>query len=169
MSSIMRARNGLTGRSEVSEVIGLSPELKVAGPSMLGIGCPDRHALPRVNLVKYAEHAASSPPARAVSFFRATWSFPRVPGKLPSPSDLPTFVIVRCQPWFVEFTTYALASCLRASSYVRSQWTKQQPLCPMMDDRRPESFWVLLHRAGDGLARQGCQPERMASCASDHL
>jgi hypothetical protein len=25
---------------------GLSPELKVAGPSMLGIGFPDRHALP---------------------------------------------------------------------------------------------------------------------------
>jgi hypothetical protein len=25
-------------------------------------------------------------------------SLPRVPGKVPSPSDLPTFVIVRCQP-----------------------------------------------------------------------
>ena len=44
----MRARNGLTGRGEVSEVIGLSPELKVAGPSMLGIGCPYRHALPHI-------------------------------------------------------------------------------------------------------------------------
>src|SRR5271169_5487359 len=43
----MRARSGLTGRGEISEVIGgpLS-SLKVAGPSMLGIGCPDRHALP---------------------------------------------------------------------------------------------------------------------------
>jgi hypothetical protein len=49
MSSIMRARNGLTGRSDVSKVIGLSPELKVAGPSMLGIGRPDRHVLPRVS------------------------------------------------------------------------------------------------------------------------
>ena len=53
MSSIMRARSGLMGRGEVSEVIGgSSPELKVAGPSMLGIGCPDRHALPRITLSK---------------------------------------------------------------------------------------------------------------------
>jgi integrase/recombinase XerD len=36
-----------TGRCERSEVIGGSSlELKVAGPSMLGIGCPGRHALP---------------------------------------------------------------------------------------------------------------------------
>jgi hypothetical protein len=28
---------------------------------------------------------------------------------------LPTFFLVRWQPWFVEFTTYALASRLRAS------------------------------------------------------
>src|SRR5208282_1120616 len=41
MSSIMRARRALTGRSEGREVIGGSSlELKVAGPSMLGIGCP---------------------------------------------------------------------------------------------------------------------------------
>jgi hypothetical protein len=40
----MRARRALTGRSEGREVIGGSSlELKVAGPSMLGIGCPDRH------------------------------------------------------------------------------------------------------------------------------
>src|SRR5690348_17119799 len=26
-------------------------------------------------------------------------------------------------------------------SYVRSQWTKQQPVCPMINDRRPEVFW----------------------------
>src|SRR3954471_21652347 len=46
MSSIMRARSGLTRRSERWEGIGGSSlELKVAGPSMLGIGCPDRHAL----------------------------------------------------------------------------------------------------------------------------
>src|SRR4029077_10952992 len=67
MSSIMRARNGLTGRSEVSEVIGLSPELKVAGPSMLGIGCPDRHALPRVNLVEICR-ARRVLPSRASGF-----------------------------------------------------------------------------------------------------
>src|SRR6516162_9511079 len=47
MSSIMRARSALTGRAEGWEVIGGSSlELKVAGPSMLGIGCPGRHALP---------------------------------------------------------------------------------------------------------------------------
>src|SRR4051812_47140536 len=46
MSSIMRWRSALPGRCEGSEVIGGSSlELKVAGPSMLGIGCPDRHAL----------------------------------------------------------------------------------------------------------------------------
>src|SRR6266436_1476049 len=47
MSSIMRARSALTGWWDGWEVIGGSSlELKVAGPSMLGIGCPDRHALP---------------------------------------------------------------------------------------------------------------------------
>src|SRR6516164_4240617 len=30
----------------------LSPELKVAGPSMLGTGCPDRHAPPHVTSPK---------------------------------------------------------------------------------------------------------------------
>src|SRR6516164_1037235 len=46
MSSIMRARSALTGRGEGWEVIGGSSlELKVAAPSMLGIGCPGRHAL----------------------------------------------------------------------------------------------------------------------------
>src|SRR6266567_6824825 len=49
MSSIMRARSGLTGRCEGSEVIrGSFLEPKVAGPSMLGIGRPDRHALPPI-------------------------------------------------------------------------------------------------------------------------
>jgi hypothetical protein len=38
MSSIMRARSALTGRSEGWEVIGDPLELKVAGPSMLGVG-----------------------------------------------------------------------------------------------------------------------------------
>ena len=35
----------------------------------------------------------------------ATLSFPRVPAKVPSPSDLPTFAIVRVNRWFAEFTT----------------------------------------------------------------
>src|SRR6516225_11241801 len=69
MSSIMRARNGLTGRSEVSEVIGLAPELKVAGPSMLGIRCPDRHALPRITSPKTRRPRRALPPARAGSFY----------------------------------------------------------------------------------------------------
>src|SRR5262249_21823163 len=69
MSSIIRARNGLTGRSEVSEVIGLSPELKVAGPSMLGIGCPDRHALLRFTSTKMRRPRHALPPARAGSFY----------------------------------------------------------------------------------------------------
>jgi hypothetical protein len=68
MSSIMRARNGLTGRSELSEVIGLSPELKVAGPSMLGIRCPDCHALPRITSSKMRRPRRPLPPARAGSF-----------------------------------------------------------------------------------------------------
>jgi hypothetical protein len=46
MSSIMRARSALTGRSEGWEVIGGSSlKPKVVGPSMLGIGCPGGHAL----------------------------------------------------------------------------------------------------------------------------
>jgi deazaflavin-dependent oxidoreductase (nitroreductase family) len=44
-----------------------------------------------------------------------TLSVPRAPAKLPSPFDLPTFIIVHCQSWFVEFTTDALASRLMAS------------------------------------------------------
>src|SRR6516162_4835421 len=71
MSSIMRARNGLTGRWEGPEVIGGSfLELKVAEPSMLGIGCPDRHALPRITPKKCTDRKQRSPPARAGSFNR---------------------------------------------------------------------------------------------------
>jgi hypothetical protein len=62
ISSIMRARSALTGRWEGPEVIGGSfLELKVAGPSMLGIGCPDRHALPRINLVENAPTTTRAP------------------------------------------------------------------------------------------------------------
>src|SRR6516164_82127 len=69
MSSIMRARSGLMGRGAVSEVIGgSSPELKVAGPSMLGIGCPDRHALPHITFSKMRRLRRVLPPARAGSF-----------------------------------------------------------------------------------------------------
>src|SRR6516164_7912755 len=72
MSSIMRARNGLTGRWEGPEVIGGSfLELKVAEPSMLGIGCPDRHALPRITPKKCTDRKQRSPPARAGSFIGA--------------------------------------------------------------------------------------------------
>jgi hypothetical protein len=59
------ARSALTGRSEEWEVIEASSlKPKVAGPSMLGIGSPDRHVLP----LTPAENAwtathASSPPA----------------------------------------------------------------------------------------------------------
>jgi hypothetical protein len=60
---------------------------------------------------------SSNAPGRTgrMTVIGATLSFPRVPTKVPSPSDLPTFVIVHCQLWFVEFTTDVLASRLRAS------------------------------------------------------
>src|SRR5438876_5978296 len=71
MSSIMRARNALTGRGEEAEVIGgVLVELKVAGPSMLGIGCPDRHPLPLIHSPPPPKmHSPRRrPPARAGSF-----------------------------------------------------------------------------------------------------
>src|SRR5262245_2594264 len=71
MSSIMRARSALTGRWEAWEVIGgSSPKPKVAGPSMLGIGCPDRHALPitHTSAAKTDLTVTRRPPARAGSF-----------------------------------------------------------------------------------------------------
>jgi len=64
----MRARNGLTGRWEGPEVIGGSFfELKVAGPSMLGIGRPDRHALPHATSLKFALTVTRAP-SRASGF-----------------------------------------------------------------------------------------------------
>src|SRR5437016_10130362 len=71
MSSIMRARNALTGRGEEAEVIGGVPiELKVAGPSMLGSGCPDRHPLPLIHSPPAPKmpRPRRCPPARAGSF-----------------------------------------------------------------------------------------------------
>src|SRR6516165_10146281 len=47
---------------------GLSRELKVAGPSMLGIGCPDRHALPHITPPKTRRPRYALPPTRARSF-----------------------------------------------------------------------------------------------------
>src|SRR6266481_1140701 len=71
MSSIMRARNALTGRGEEAEVIGgVLFELKGAGPSMLGIGCPDRHPLPLIHSppLPKMHPPRRRPPARAGSF-----------------------------------------------------------------------------------------------------
>src|SRR5208282_1474367 len=71
----MRARSGLIGRWEGPEVIrGSFLELKVAGPSMLGIRHPDRHALPRITLSKTHQPCRALPPARAGSFFGAQGS-----------------------------------------------------------------------------------------------
>src|SRR5271155_1750422 len=70
MSSIIRARSGLMGWWEASEVSrGSSLELKVAGPSMLGIGCPDRHALPLATSPTRRQRFTHPPPAGAGSFF----------------------------------------------------------------------------------------------------
>src|SRR5438132_9019785 len=77
MSSIMRSRSALPGRCEGSEVIaGSSLELKVAGPSMLGIGCPDRHALPLTPRRKSTHRAAY--PSRESGFVLG-W-IPALPG-----------------------------------------------------------------------------------------
>ena len=66
------------GRWERLEVIGGSSlELKVAGPSMLGIGCPDRHAL-RFTASPTTHRPRRIPPARAGSFFGATLAVRRV-------------------------------------------------------------------------------------------
>src|SRR5712691_5140452 len=78
MSSIMRARNALTGRGEEAEVIGgVLFELKVAGPSMLGIGCPDRHPLPLIHSPPPPKlhPPRRRPPARAGSFFAPNRTF----------------------------------------------------------------------------------------------
>src|SRR5271163_1410242 len=69
MSSIIRARSGLMGWWEASEVIrGASLELKVAGPSMLGIRRPDRHALPLATSPTRRQRFTHPPPAGAGSF-----------------------------------------------------------------------------------------------------
>jgi hypothetical protein len=50
---------------------------------MLGIGCPDRHALPRITPIKCADRELRSPPARAGSFFGASRPLRCVPGEGP--------------------------------------------------------------------------------------
>src|SRR5947199_3895573 len=79
MSSIMRARSGLAGRCTGWEVIrGSSLELKVAGPSMLGTGCPDRHGFlfKRSSLLPTTHDRDACPPARAGSFLGAYQPIP---------------------------------------------------------------------------------------------
>src|SRR5271156_5709380 len=77
MSSIIRARSGLMGWWEASEVIrGASLELKVAGPSMLGIRRPDRHALPLATSPTRRQRFTHPPPAGAGSFVAP---FPSLP------------------------------------------------------------------------------------------
>src|SRR5580700_6333424 len=72
MSSIMRARSALTGRFEDWEVIGGSSlKPKVAGPSMLGIGCPDRHPLPLIHSPPPSKiHRPRRPDSRESGFVR---------------------------------------------------------------------------------------------------
>src|SRR5438105_2611621 len=58
----------LTGGWVGSEIIrGAFLEPKVDGPSMLGIGRPDRHALPRITLVEIAPTTTRAP-SRASGF-----------------------------------------------------------------------------------------------------
>lgn len=69
MFSIMCARSGLTRRSERLEGIGGSSlELRLLGPSMLGTGCADRHALSLTTSLT-APSLTRAVPARAGSFF----------------------------------------------------------------------------------------------------
>ena len=59
---------------------------------MLGIGFPDRHALPRINPIKSADPQRRSPPARAGSFYGATSPFGhgQVNDRSPHPKPTPT-------------------------------------------------------------------------------
>jgi hypothetical protein len=59
---------------------------------MLGIGFPDRHALPRITPIKCADLALRSPPAREGSFFGASCAFPWVLANVPSANQRRPFV-----------------------------------------------------------------------------
>ena len=66
---VVRPRRFGRCRHHCRLVSGFCPsELKVAGPSMLGIGHPDRHALRRITLSKTHQPCRALPPARAGSF-----------------------------------------------------------------------------------------------------
>ena len=55
---------------------------------MLGIGRPDRHALPRITPIKCADRKLRFPPARAGSFLDAKRSSSeRIVGSPPRPSE----------------------------------------------------------------------------------
>src|SRR5438094_9997120 len=82
MSSIMRARSGLTGGWVGSEIIrGAFLEPKVDGPSMLGIGRPDRHALPRITLVEIAPTTTRAPSRASGFVHRRNLAVPARPGQ----------------------------------------------------------------------------------------
>src|SRR5712692_5840018 len=88
MSSIMRARSAVTGRGEGWDIGVPLFELKVAGPSMLGIGCPDRHPLPLIHspLPSKMHRPRRRPPARAGSFSgRKAVDLPAEPVGSPAP------------------------------------------------------------------------------------
>ena len=53
---------------------------------MLGIGFPDRHALPYITPKKCTDREPCSPPARAGSFVGATLSPEQVPAKVRNPT-----------------------------------------------------------------------------------
>src|SRR6202040_2755605 len=64
---------------------GSSLELKVAGPSMLGVRRPDRHLLPRITPSTMRGPRRVLPPARAGSFIGAKPSLGRPPRMVSSP------------------------------------------------------------------------------------
>ena len=49
---------------------------------MLGVGFPDRHALPRITPMKCTDRELRSPPARAGSFLGATSPLAPAPAKV---------------------------------------------------------------------------------------
>jgi len=68
----------------------------------------------------------------SVTALGATLSFPRFPAKVPSPSDLPTFVIVHCQRVVFEFTigqrVAALPADLRAEVDTDDDGKRPRPI-----------------------------------------
>src|SRR5215469_5894124 len=108
MSSIMRARSGLMGRGELSEVMGLS-----RAEGCWTFDARDRMPPPSPatahHLSEIAPTATPAPLPRAGSFNGATSSLPRAPAKVPSSYDLQTLVIGIANRWLFDFATYALA------------------------------------------------------------